>query len=548
MGKLAVMAVKYLGRLLTAPSSGQAGLRPPARHRRARALVTALVVVLPAMTAVAPASAAGATSPGQLYAFGANNDGQLGNPAGNGSLSANSTPAQLSVAAANGTVVQVSTSKDHTLLLTSAGQVFSFGDNFYGQLGNSTNANNSAITANPAPLPVTLPGPAAQVAAGDQFSLVLLSSGQLYAFGANGEGQLGNANNDASIANPTPTLVNLPGSVAQIAAGEDFSLALTSGGQVYAFGNNEYGQLGDITNNGTTAANPTPALVGMSAGRVTQIAAGFDFSLALTAGGQVFAFGDNNYGQLGDGNNSGTTTANPSPAQVPLPSSAGPAVQIAAGGYHSLVLTASGQVFAFGDNDFGELASAANNGSTTANPSPALVKMPAGAAGPVARVAAGFDDSLVVTASGQLLAFGNNEYGQLGTSVGSGASGPNAVPLPVGLPAGATVDTVFSGPTSYSTFAVVADLAIAPGPVGSGRAHSTFTVQPRATGGEAPYKWTATGLPAGLSISAATGKISGKPKAKGTFVATVTVTDRFGIRTSAHLKLTIKAAPATHKG
>ena len=129
------------------------------------------------------------------------------------------------------------------------------------------------------------------------------------------------------------------------------------------------------------------------------------------------------------------------------------------------------------------------------------MKMPAGAVGPAAHVAAGFDDSLVVTASGQLYAFGNNEYGQLGTSAGSGASGPNDVPLLVGLPAGTTVDTVFSGPTSYSTFAVVADLAISTGPVSQGRAHSAYTAQPRATGGEAPYKWTATGLPPGLSIA-----------------------------------------------
>ncbi len=547
MGKLALVLGKCLSPLMPAFSGRRAQVQPPARRRRAQALVTALVVTLPAMSAVGAASAAGATSPGQLYTFGANNDGQLGSAAGNGSLSANSTPAQLSVAAANGTVVQVSASKDHSLLLMSSGQVFSFGDNFYGQLGNTTNANNSSITANPAPMPVTLPGPAAQVAAGDQFSLVLLSSGQLYAFGANSEGQLGNANNDASIANPAPALVSLPSSVAQIAAGEDFSLALTSGGQIYAFGNNEYGQLGNTTNNSTTAANAAPTLVGISAGRVTQIAAGSDFTLALTATGQVFAFGDNNYGQLGNANNSGTTTANPSPTQVPLPSSAGPAVQIAAGGYHSLVLTASGQVFAFGDNNFGELASAANNGSTTANPSPALVKMPAGASGPAAHVAAGFDDSFVVTASGQLYAFGNNEYGQLGTSVGSGASGPNGVPLLAALPAGATVDTVFSGPTSYSTFAVLADLAIVTGPVGAGKVHSAYTAQPRVTGGQAPYKWTATGLPSGLSIAAASGKISGKPKTKGTFAATVTVTDRFGIRASVHLKLTIKAAPAAHK-
>ena len=346
-----------------------------------RALITALVVVLPALSAVAPASAAGTTAPGQLYVFGENNDGQLGNAAGNGSTSANPSPSQLSVPAATGQLVQVATAKDHSLLLTSSGQVFSFGDNYYGQLGNTTNANNSAVSANPDPTLVALPGPAAQVAAGDQFSLVLLSNGQLYAFGANQEGQLGNNNNDASIANPAPALVNLPGgaTVAQIAAGDDFSLALTTSGELYAFGDNEYGQLGNTTNNATTAANPAPTLVALPAGRVTQIAAGFDYGLALSSTGQVFAFGDNDYGQLGNPSNSGTTTANPSATQVSLPGSAGPAVQIAAGGYHSLVLTSSGQVFAFGDNDYGELGSAANNGMTAANPSPALVKLPAGA-------------------------------------------------------------------------------------------------------------------------------------------------------------------------
>ncbi|MGA3221528.1 MAG: hypothetical protein ABSE77_21075, partial [Acidimicrobiales bacterium] len=357
MGRLAVVLVKYLGPNMPARSSRRVGPQPRAQRWRLRALVTALVVVLPAMTAVAPASAA-ATSPGQLYAFGENDDGQLGNPTNNGSATAaNPTPTLLSVAAANGSLVQVATAKDHSLLVTSTGQVFAFGDNYYGQLGNTTNANNSAITANPAPMPVSLPGPAVQVAAGDQFSLALTSSGQMYAFGTNDEGQLGNANNDASIANPTPTLVTVPGAsgtVTQIAAGNDFSLALTSGGQVFAFGDNEYGQLGNATNNSTTAANAAPTLVALPAGRVVQVAAGYDFSLALSSTGEVFAFGGNDYGQLGNSNNTGTTTANPSPTQVSLPGATGPVVQIAAGGYQSLALTSTGQVFAFGDNDYGE--------------------------------------------------------------------------------------------------------------------------------------------------------------------------------------------------
>ena len=107
----------------------------------------------------------------------------------------------------------------------------------------------------------------------------------------------------------------------QIAAGAYFSLAVTSSGQLYAFGENFYGQLGSATNNGTGNPNPTPALVSLpgASGAVTELAAGYGHSLALTSSGQLFAFGENFYGQLGSATNNGTSTPNPTPALVSLP-------------------------------------------------------------------------------------------------------------------------------------------------------------------------------------------------------------------------------------
>ena len=148
---------------------------------------------------------------------------------------------------------------------------------------------------------MTLPGavgPVTQVAAGGERSLVLTSTGQLYAFGDNYYGQLGSAaNNKTEEPNPTPTLVTLPGAsgpVTQVAAGREHSLAVTSTGQLYAFGENYYGQLGNATNNKTEEPNPTPTLVTLpgASGPVTQVAAG-DYSLAVTSTGQLYAFGDN---------------------------------------------------------------------------------------------------------------------------------------------------------------------------------------------------------------------------------------------------------------
>jgi alpha-tubulin suppressor-like RCC1 family protein len=173
------------------------------------------------------------------------------------------------------------------------------------------------------------------------------SAGQLYAFGANYAGQLGSASN--SDPNPTPTLVGLPGAtgvVVQVAAGADHSLAVTSTGQLYAFGGNNYGQLGNATTqilNGLTPNNPTPALVSLpsATGGVVQVAAGGFDSLVVTSTGQLYAFGHNDWGQLGNWSNTGTPNPNPTPTLVSLPGATGTVVQVAAGGDHSLAVTST---------------------------------------------------------------------------------------------------------------------------------------------------------------------------------------------------------------
>ena len=139
--------------------------------------------------------------------------------------------------------------------------------------------------------------------------------------------------------------------------------AAAPAGGVLAFGFNEFGQLGSITNIGTSDPNPTPTLVGLPGefGPVTQVAAGGDHSLVVTASGQLYAFGDNLFGQLGSSANSGTTNPDPTPTLVGLPSEIGPVTQVAASGAHSLAVTASGQLYAFGENQAGQLSSSANN-------------------------------------------------------------------------------------------------------------------------------------------------------------------------------------------
>ena len=126
--------------------------------------------------------------------------------------------------------------------------------------------------------------------------------------------------------------------VTAIAGGGQYSLALTSSGQVLAWGFNSNGQLG----NGSTTSSNIPVQVSLPVSTVvTAIAGGYRHALALTSRGQVLAWGSSGQGQLGNG----TTTSSSTPVAVSLPSGT-TVTAIAGGGGHSLALTSTGQILA----------------------------------------------------------------------------------------------------------------------------------------------------------------------------------------------------------
>ena len=110
---------------------------------------------------------------------------------------------------------------------------------------------------------------------------------------------------------------------------------------------------------------------------------------------------------------------------VTLPGQTGPVTQIAAGGVYSLAATSSGQLYGFGSNQFAQLGNPTNTGINGVIATPALMALP-GQIGTIALLAAGAGHSLATTSSGQLYAFGHNDYGQLGTPTNSGTDTPNA--------------------------------------------------------------------------------------------------------------------------
>jgi len=212
--------------------------------------------------------------------------------------------------------------------------------------------------------------------------------------------------------------VDLPAGtkVTAVAAGAGHNLAVTSTGTVLAWGLNDEGQLG----NDSTGSSAVPVNVSLPVGtKVTAVAVGALHSLALSSTGVVFAWGYNTDGELGDG---GTANSDV-PVKLKLP--AGTRVTaIAAGGYDSLALTSTGAVFAWGYNTDGELG----NGGTANSDVPVKVKLPAGTK--VTAIAAGELHSLAVTSRGTVLAWGGNNFGQLGNGSYKGSEVPVKVNLP----------------------------------------------------------------------------------------------------------------------
>lgn len=188
------------------------------------------------------------------------------------------------------------------------------------------------------------------------------------------------------------------GNVRAMSGGSWHSLALNGDGMVRAWGDNSYGQLGDGTTGSSAGAGNTPTQAGQLR-RVTQVAAGGVHSLAL-ADGDVWAWGHNGSGRLGDG----TATDRSSPVRVPdLYADA-----IAAGGSHSLAVSA-GRVYAWGNNGSGQLGT----GTTASSSWPVR----AAELTTATKVAAGGRHSLALRSDGTVWGWGYNYDGQTGRPI-----------------------------------------------------------------------------------------------------------------------------------
>ncbi len=307
----------------------------------------------------------------------------------------------------------------HALVAKSDGTVWAWGNNDYGQLGDGTSGWDANKTE---PVQVLGLSDVKNVVGGENYSLAIKNDGTVWAWGFNGDGQLG----EGTLENKkTPVEVSGLTDVQKISAGRYHVLALKNDGTVWVWGDNQYGQLGD----GTTTSKQIPVQI-PDLTDVIDIAAGFSHSLVVKSDGSVWAWGRNNYGELGDG----TTTDRLNPVRVmdrnDITDYLTDAQHVSAGLDYSMVLKNDGRVWTWGYNGYGQLG----NGSKATSKEPVEV---AGVSA-IKAIAAGRYHAAVLTDSGSVYTWGRNNYGQLG----DGTTITHDTPQDIGL---SNVETVFTG-------------------------------------------------------------------------------------------------------
>ncbi len=370
----------------------------------------------------APAAARAAEGLGAqgVIAWGENEVGQLGD----GSTAETDTP--VAVPGLSDTTA-LSIGRRFGLALLGDGTVMSWGENAFGQLGDGTDtgpetchasfaeASGYEVPCSTTPAPVTDLSDVVAVATGAQHGLALLSNGTVMAWGDNEDGELGDGTNTSS---NVPVAVHGLSEVLAIAADQQSSLAVLKDGTVMSWGYDGWGALGQGSGD---PSQDLPAPVS-DLTNAKAIAGYLNSNLALLADGTVAAWGENGFGELGDG----TTAA----SFVPVAVSGLSDVRAIARGEDSLALLADGTVMAWGSNISGQLGIGTFTGPTECflYNFCSLMPVPVSELKGATAIAAGNQHNLALLSDGEVSAWGENWDGQLGTGNTASTDAPTPVP------------------------------------------------------------------------------------------------------------------------
>lgn len=280
---------------------------------------------------------------------------------------------------------EISAGERHNLAIDSSGNIWAWGSNNKGQLGNGSTTNSNV------PIQITTGKRYTKVFAGYENSMAIDSSNNLWAWGRNDYGQLGN-NSTTNISSPT----QIKSGIKEVALGQSHTLAIDTSNNMWAWGRNNVYQLG----NGETTDSTTPIKIksGMKA-----VSAGWLHSIALDTSGNLYSWGDNTYGSLGNGTVGGSTTDHHVPTIV---KSGTRFTKISTKNYHNLAIGTNGRLYSWGRNENGELG----RGLETLADMDEPVIIETTSTLTFTEISAGYTHSMAIDSEGNLWGWGQRKY------------------------------------------------------------------------------------------------------------------------------------------
>ncbi len=346
-----------------------------------------------------------------VVTIGKNNYGQLGNGTTEDS-------SELTVVNGLNNICQIYAGYDNVMALTNDGTVYSWGNNWQGQLGNGTteasyvpveitNLENIVFldrciavdsqgevwywskTKNSGHIPTKEPNLSniLMVSGSDEHCLALDENGAIWAWGNNNYGQLGYGNLKYRT---TPIKIFDMTNVKKVSAGNEFAMILKNDGTVWTWGKSKFGALG-LGDKLDTVYKPTQI---MELNDITDIICGNNHCLALNSSNEIYAWGYNTAGEIGNGTRIQQT--------VPVKLNLSGIVKISAGNSHSLAVDDSGNLYAWGNNSQGQIG----DGTTERKLVPTLLSTITN----VTDISAGSAHSVALKSDGTVWTWGGSSY------------------------------------------------------------------------------------------------------------------------------------------